>query len=314
MDPITISVIVGVSAVALSGILGRAVGIRTGRKREQAHLNAIDLVAENEALKEQNESLQRDNNWFNGHYESLKRDLRQVTADRDKYRTMAESHEVKIPKTPAPETATRKVWKEKRFGGHPRDNLVNLAKEMEPYKDLEVEMDIRIIGSEFGGGHGHAQALSEAWKNGGRPIKDIGPFRYHGPGKRALADFSTFLTDDNTGLMKRVKDGSKVWRDDDSPLCMVVALTVTETITPKVPEVHVVEVAIVEKTVERVVVEKPVVVLKETPAATPADLRQVVEEVLARREAEAEVEKLDRESVEERVRKLQARQGVRTQG
>jgi len=306
-DPITLGlVVVGVSSLLGGGVgglaLGRFLERRSGVSGELL-ANAARHTTEMSQLLEVRAQLLQEKDYFekrvsivHGWYEKQK-------AQSLEYLRMAESHEVKLPEIPKNTIQTGDLWKDRLFSDHPARNLVNLEKELKAAGvwGKEVNLRLEVLGSAMGGGGGFGKAISESWTRDGKKTKDIGPWVYHGTAKRALDDLTTFLRDDDTGLTKPNPQNKKVkeWADQDSPLVFRVSLEVTETIEPPpLPEVQIVEVAVVEYIREVVEVEKPVFVsIPEGQEAnlmgyTPEEIRALVRDELALHNAEHEVEAL----------------------
>lgn len=295
VDPITI----GLGVVALAtGLSGLVTGIAIGRRGSKAERV---LREENEELQRGLDRAQREQRWAEEYREGEIQARQAAERDRDRYRKMAASHEVKLPEITESVVKTGTAWERRRFNGHPKENLANLAKELKLYKGREVQMTVWIDGTGWSSTQG--KLLAETWKRGGQPTRELGPHVYHGPAERAWEDFQTFVMDDDTGLMKRdSRTKRKVWRDDDSPLTFEVTLEVTEVIeAPKLPQTHVVEVAVVEEQVRVIEVEKPVYIEVEkdteqdeatTMRLSREEVHTMVEEAIDRRIAKEEVDAL----------------------
>jgi hypothetical protein len=289
VDPLTLLVASLVVLGVTASTWAYRIGLRRGRRESpcQEDLDRrVDLETKLGLAKEFNEQFSRT-------VDGLRATLASVEKERDRFRKMAESHEIKPVEPPEPKTVTRQIWKGRLFRGHPSENLKNMAKELAEFMNKEVVVKIAVRAGDLGVATGHYRALREA-----RRGDDLGPFQFEGSARRALADFTTFLMDDDLGLVTVSKNhpGKKLWKDKDSPLSFHVDLTVTEVVTPTVPQVQLVEVAVVSEKIREVIVEKPVVVEVEKKAeAEPASLpkeeiRKVVADEIARREAEREVE------------------------
>jgi hypothetical protein len=312
-DPITIGIAIGAALVTgLSGFVA-------GRRRSKP---LAELEADNTRLLRDKEHTEKQNSWLNDREEAHDQQVRAVTEARDKYRAMAETHEVKLPKVQKPTVQTGIVWGAHKYGGHPEANLKNLAKELKPYKGMQVRMTVTIDGNGWAWTQG--SILAKNWQRDGKPARKIGPYTYSGPAERVFDDFQTFIKDDDTGLMKRTS-GRKKWADEDSPLAFLVELEVTEVIAPPpLPEIHRVEVPVIERVVEIIEVERPIFVSvpegqePEMCGHTREELQTMVREVLARDRAEEEVEALgelveDSPQRKERLAKLRQRK-TRTAG
>lgn len=296
MDPVTLTVIgsalgLGISAGSL--LVGYLLGRRRTRKAQSPQVQKeLDDAKQQLAWHEERR----------GEWEA---DLERMRAQRDEYRRIAETHEVKMPEAQDPQVTKRQVWKDRRYTGHPERNLVNLKEELRPYWNKEVVLVVNVVGS--GPYVYQGRYLKEAgWKNQGRLTADLGPFIYHGPASRAMQEFETFILDVDTGLCTgRGSEGLR-WKDGDSPILFKVTLDVIETVTWEAPAIHTVEVAVVQEDVQRVVIEKPVML----PLGQSQEyIRALVEDSLARRAAEVEVNSLerDKEAALERIRQRVSR-------
>ena len=114
-------------------------------------------------------------------------------------------------------------WKNRLFQGHPEANLRNIATESARYKGMEVRMEVTLW---FNGGYGvwwEKIPYSMRTKRGNNGF--VGPLKLEGPLERVLEDLITWVTDDDTGLM-RWDSTRKIWKDEDSPLIFKVSLSV----------------------------------------------------------------------------------------
>lgn len=242
-----------------------------------------------------------------------------IAKERDQFARMAESHEVKYPSRQSTKRENVQLWKDRSFLGHPSANLKHLHQELHEHLDNEVILSVVIQPTQLGETgftKANAQARSGDWLRGGQ----LGPFEFHGTGRRALSDLRTYLTDPNRGFVRpapkkrkrvalidalsgkmqeegqEVLDDALAWVDADSPLPMLVTLEYVKHIEPQLPTVHTVEVAVVRTEVQ--VIEKPV--HAKTPEDTEGtcghsreEIVTLVNDTLARRIAELEVEKAD---------------------
>jgi hypothetical protein len=324
-DPVTL---VAVGVVVLVSSLG---AYRMGRRKERQEAGTADLFNENQRLVCENDRLQREARWRDSTIDAHAQQLQAAVDARDKYRAMAETHEVKLPEVPEPTHQTGVVWEGRRFNGHPEANLKNMTKELKPYKGRQVRMLVTVNGESWSSTQG--SLLAKRWQREGKPTRLLGPFEYNGPAERCLQDFDTWVRDLDTGLteMKRVHNrNTKVWADTDSPLTFSVDLEVTEVIEPPpLPQTQLVEVAVVEREVQIVEVEKPIFVsipegqTEDLCGHTKEEIREMVDEVLQRKVADEEVEALGRligpspespEEVRQRAIRARAAGKVRTSG
>jgi hypothetical protein len=295
MDPISL-IAIGVTAVVCS-VAG--VGIGSWRERRTS-----PTIRDYQELESEHERAKRDLEYGEKHEGNLEEIIERVKTQRDNYRRMAETHDIKMP-DPAEDTVqTGELWEGRRYCGHPEANLRNLTAELKAAGvwNKEVHIRLEILGSEMGGGTGFSTAIKKSWKRNGEPTKDIGPWVFHGTGKRAIADMLTFLMDDDTGLTKKnpKSKNRKMWIDSDSPLVFKIDAAVTEVIeAPKVPEVQIVEVAVVEERLVERIIEKEVFISipagrePELCGHTSEEIRSMVDDALARKVADAEVEQLE---------------------
>lgn len=305
MEPVTIAL------VSTIGLIATSTGVLAGRwwgRRTSPTAELLDRIQELEDAKIR---LERDLGYEERWRKAAEERNEVLEQQRDKYRRMAESHEIKMPEPPEIEVGT--VWEKRKFNGHPKDNLRNLRNEMKEHLKRDITLHIKLRGGDLGGG-GYGRIIAKAWTNDGKPVKDIGPWEFHGPGDRALKDLETFLMDDDTGLVdvKKVNGRrKKTWKDEDSPLVFEVTLEVEGTNkAPEIPKPQIVEVPVVQVEREIVTIEK----LVESPEAdTPAgiipeEIRSLVADELARRAAAEEVEALDKtvEDARERLKRDRA--------
>lgn len=318
LNPVVLGV---VGTAAMSMLVGLRVGRRQGRTAAEAEIraNPTALEQENMDLKQANENLRINSSSLKQETASFKRELEIRTKERDQYRAMAATHEVKLPEIKVSKAEKKQVWKARRFANHPSKNLEHMAAELADYAGLDIEMEVKISGS--GQFWRQGEFLKRVWHTTdyhGRktPISDLGPWVFHGKVEHALDDLRAILMDDNTGLMARLGDEprakkkkgkvdaepvevfvgeepEKVWLDADSPILFEVTLHVYE--KPQVikpPEIQIVQVPVVETVVEREVIEKPVVI--SVPKGQEADLcGHTREEIQALVRTELEMRDLD---------------------
>lgn len=182
--------------------------------------------------------------------------LERVTAQRDDYAQIASTHELRPFRWKAPQWV-RKVWKERRYAGHPSSNLEGLRLDFAELRDehVLVALDIELLGGWkrlFGGEH--EAAVGDVT----RPLRAGDTMLFEGPADRVLEQLTTFLRDDDTGFVTTSDDGEKTWRDPDSPMTWLLTVDVLEG-RASPPDVHYVEVLRVQHELVERVVERPVV-------------------------------------------------------
>ena len=184
-----------------------------------------------------------DRDYYQQRFEQSLIDLSRVEADRNAYREIASSHELKWPEAPPePSQSATPVWRNRRYAHHPASNIAALADDLAPHLDHEIHLTLTI--TPLGG-----------WES---RIRTIGPIEWSGPARRVLEEVRCMLLDDDTRLMREL-DGEKVWADLDSPLVFQVDLDRVE-ITPPGVHIHEVEVLRVEKEIEERIIEQPVII------------------------------------------------------
>jgi hypothetical protein len=200
-------------------------------------------------------------------------DVAQARKERDQYKAIAVTHEVKLPEPPGP-TKLRRVWSERFYRGLPDANLKGLAEDLKQFEGQELHLEMHVRGR-----GGWKKIIGEKWTitkrvsgyNRQVPADYIGPTRFQGTVSRVIEEIGIFLRDDDTGLVTKGGPGKGKWRDKDSALKFEIDLCVKgATAPPPMPEVHTVEVAVVEERVIERIIEKPVVL--SIPAGSEADL------------------------------------------
>jgi hypothetical protein len=181
--------------------------------------------------------------------------LERAVAQRDDYAELASSHELRPFCWKAPQWV-RKVWKDRRFAGHPASNLEGLTHDFAAFRDehVLVKLDIELLGGWkrlFGG-----EAAAEGPVT--RPQSAGDGMIFEGPADRVLEQITTFVRDDDTGFLTKGDDGQERWRDPDSPMTWLLTVDVLEG-TASPPEVKYVEVLRVQQELVERVVERPVV-------------------------------------------------------
>ena len=295
MDPLTIIVAITASVFATS-----SVGYAMGRRKERRTPALIESVGANKELQSRVQDLERELEWHNGEEDRKDEDIQRLTKQKDTYKAIAESHEVHYPDPPI--VPDKNPWDKRRFCGHPSDNLDAMLTELQPYKGHEVQMTVRISGA--GQFSTWGKIIEQNWKkckkDGTRvPTPELGPWVYHGDVDRAYSDFETQILDDDSGFMEEIED-EEVWKDKDSPILFEVSLEIKNVAPPKLPDVHTVEVAVVEEVVIREVVDRPVYISvpeghdAELCGHTSDQIHDHVREAMARAVAEEEVDEYGR--------------------
>jgi hypothetical protein len=249
VDPLTI--IVGGAAL----LVGAVIGVVTTKAPSKVR-------KENAKLRDDLARHERTSVYDKRRISNLEQDYKSVQASRDKYRAIASTHEVKYPEPPTP-IQLRKVWKERGYRGLPEANLKTLAVDLQQYEGQELHLTLTVRGR-----GGWKKIIGERWHvtkrvngyNRQVPADYIGEIRFRGSVSQVVEEIGVFLRDDDTGLV--VKSGVKAgkWRDHDSALKFEVDLSVKGAVKPPpMPEVHTVEVAVVEERVVERIVEKPVI-------------------------------------------------------
>lgn len=228
--------------------------------------------------------------------------LERVTAQRDDYAQIASTHEVRPFRWKGAQWV-RKVWKDRRYAGHPSSNLAGLRHDFADFRDehVLVKLDIELYGGWkklFGGEH--EAAAGEIT----RPLSAGDSVVFEGPADRVLEQIVTFLQDDDTGFVvpRPRAEGSEAeaegaapeeprevtWRDPDSPMTWLLTVDVLEG-RASPPEIHYVEVLRIQHELVERVVEQPVVHSLEPKAAAALGEREPAQLV-----AVVDVRKLDR--------------------
>jgi hypothetical protein len=197
-----------------------------------------------------------------------------ATAQRDDYAKIASSHELRPFRFSAPQWV-RKVWKDRRYAGHPSSNLEGLTRDFAAFRDehVLVRLDIELLGGWkrlLGGEHEPAAGdVTRALSAGETMV-------FEGPADRVLEQMVTFLRDDDTGFLTKDEDGTERWRDPDSPMTWRLTVDVREGLASP-PAVEYVEVLRVQQElVERVVEVTPEVAAR-VREHVPAQLVAVVD-------------------------------------
>ncbi|MGH1344923.1 MAG: hypothetical protein ACRBN8_25410 [Nannocystales bacterium] len=216
------------------------------------------------------------------------RQLALAAAQRDDYAKIASTHEIDAPRWGAGEWA-RKVWKDRRYGGHPSENLADLRRDFVPFAEEHV---LLAVGLELLGGW-KSLLGEESSASITTPLSAGDTLLFEGPGARVLDQLSTFLLDDDTGFYEPAEPDSEGdagrWRDENSPMVWRLTLDVLHPESPS--HLQFVEVLRVHKELEEVIIERPVI--RAVPDDVATSLGQhTKEEIVALIEAVLEVREL----------------------
>jgi hypothetical protein len=170
--------------------------------------------------------------------------IAEIEKQRDDYAAIASSHEVTQHQWRSGQWL-RKVWRNRRYGGHPSDNLEDLVRDFDGLGDehVLVTLDIEL----FGGwktllGGTHMRAAGEVTT----PMSAGDTMCFEGRADRVKQQLVTFIRDVDTGFVDADDKGEKTWRDPDSPMTWRLDLDILEGYgTP--PKVQFVEVLRVQK-------------------------------------------------------------------
>lgn len=283
--------------LAAGAAVGAVVTWAVGRRRARERLDA-----------ERQTALERDHARSKARYldrrlEIRTKQLERATQERDDYARIASTHEVE-PRHFQKGQWVRKVWKDRRYSGHPSDNLEALRRDIATFRDEHIllSFDIELLGGwkTLLLGDDVDASPSQATT----PLSAGQTLRFEGPADRVLQQVVTFLQDDDTGLMDPGGDDQdKVWRDADSPMIWRLTVDVLEG-QGSPPDVEFVEVLRIQEKIVEQVVERPVV--RTVPAEVTSRLcGHTPEEIVMLIEAVLEVRELDRdERIEGEMRAL----------
>lgn len=266
--------------LSLGIALGAGVMVAFLRKQEREH--AKQLEQQRRALDE----TRGEQRALDRRLALRDRQLALASSQRDDYAKIASTHEVEAPRWGAGEWA-RKVWKERRYSGHPSTNLDDLRRDFTPFAEEHVllSLDLQLLGGWKAlvmGDDSHSAITT--------PLSAGETLLFEGPGERVLEQISTFLHDDDTGFFEPgADDADGRWRDENSPMVWLITLDVLHPESPS--HLQFVEVLRVEKELEEVIIERPVV------RAVPDDVASSLshhtkEEIVALIEAVLEVREL----------------------
>lgn len=266
--------------LSLGIALGAGVMLAFLRQQDREHAKALDT--QRKALDE-SRSEQRA---LDRRLSLRDRQLALASSQRDDYAKIASTHEIEAPRWGAGEWA-RKVWKERRYSGHPSTNLDDLRRDFTPFAEEHVllSLDLQLLGGwkTLVMGEDSQSAITT-------PLSAGETLMFEGPGARVLDQLSTFLHDDDTGFFEPGEDGADGrWRDDNSPVVWLITLDVLHPESPS--HLQFVEVLRVQKELKEVIIERPVV------RAVPDDVASSLshhtkEEIVALIEAVLEVREL----------------------
>jgi uncharacterized membrane-anchored protein YhcB (DUF1043 family) len=170
--------------------------------------------------------------------------IEELEKQRDDYAAIASSHEVKQHEWRSGQWI-RKVWRDRRYAGHPSDNLEELVRDFEKLgtEHVLVTLDLDLFGgwkTLLGGTHVRAAGHVTT------PMRAGDTMLFEGPADSVRKQIVTFIRDDDTGFVETTPSGEKTWRDPDSPMTWRLNLDILEGYgTP--PEVQYVEVLRVQK-------------------------------------------------------------------
>ncbi len=282
--------------LAVGAGIGAVVTWAVGRKRTRERVEAERKAAlEGEQARSKLKFLTR-------RLEVRSKQLERATTERDDYAEIASTHELR-PRQFKKGQWVRKVWKERRYSGHPSANLEALRKDFAVFRDEHVllSLDIQLLGGwkKLLGDDADTSATQAT-----TPLSAGQTLLFEGPADRVLEQVSTFLLDDDTGFVDAGGDDQdKIWLDPDSPMIWLLTVDVLEgQATP--PDVEFVEVLRVQEKIVEKIVERPVV--RTVPAEVTARLHgHTPEEIVMLIEAVLEVRELDRDDrIEGEVRAL----------
>lgn len=279
--------VVSLALVLLGAALGA--GATWFHFREQGKVHAGELEKQKKALRE----AELDHKAAERRLSLRDRQLALASAQRDDYAKIASTHDIEAPRWGAGEWA-RKVWKDRRYTGHPSKNLDDLRGDFEPFLEEHVllSIDLELLGGwkSLVLGEGSQSSITTPLSAGETLI-------FEGPGARVLEQLSTFLFDDDTGFYTPGEaDEEGRWLDENSPMVWVLTLDVLHAESPT--HVQVVEVLRVQEELQEVIVERPVLRALPKDVATSLE-RHTKEEIVALIEAVLEVREL---GAAERVR------------
>ena len=265
--------VLSTAALVLGGTLaGFLVGRELAVRRRTQALSERLRRSEGDRLRAEADlkATRIDRDYYQERLEVALLDLSRTASDRDRYRTIAASHELTWPDAPPePQRRPTPIWRGRRYAHHPESNLAALRQDLAPHAAAELTLTLHI--EPLGGWTSRTRAT--------------GPVVWEGPCARVLAELELFLRDDDLRLMRLDQaTQEKVWADADSPLVFRVDLDRVEFSPPGV-HIHEVEILHVETRVEERIIEQPVIIevpLHRLDDPTPAERVSLTrEEVLA---------------------------------
>lgn len=239
--------------------------------------------------QEEIKSLEYDLKCYKGWEAGWKAAAETHVKEKEELKKIAMSHEVKWPDPPQPKKIKEKIWEKRRYSDHPSANLKALQADLEAFKSQEVELSVTL--QPCGG-----------WKSvlENKQFRDRDFFKemaFHGPPSRVGKEISNFFKDHDMPFMSRlsktdIQEHEKgsfgellKWNDTDSAVVMIIDLSVTRVEQPaQKPEVHIVQVPVIETRVVEIVKTVEVQVAEPPDQAQLAALVEVaIEEKLAQR-------------------------------
>ncbi len=254
-----------------------------------------------ESLEEENEKLDRELKIAKTNLRSLEnnqdiynRTIDRLTSERDRFKDIAETHDVRIPEFKDREYQASKIWNNRLYCDLPNENLKNL------------ERDLKGTGEEFFSVRIKFEALG-GWKFDPFTVKRQGTL------KQIHSEITALMLDVDYDLVRNNYNGRKVWKDGDSPIRMIVSVDAIREVNHVTPEnIRVVEVAVTSTEFEVIEVEKPVFIdddKDEVPGLVPhtkEEIVKIIREYDLRKEAEREVESITTPADEHLKRMRQA--------
>lgn len=272
--------------LAVGAVGGAVITWAVGRKRAQEQLDA-----------ERRAALERDQAHSKAKFLARRLEIRtqqlmQATSERDEYARIASTHELR-PHHFEKGHWVRKVWKDRRYSGHPSANLEALRHDFAIFRDEHVLLSLEI--QLFGGWKRLllGDDIDDSPSQATTPLSAGQALLFEGPADRVLQQVITFLLDDDTGLVDRGSEPqAEVWRDRDSPMIWLLTVDVLVGQASPPPVEYVEVLRIQERIVERIV-ERPVV-RTVPPEITSQLCGHTPEEIVMLIEAVLEVRELDR--------------------
>ncbi|MCA9653778.1 MAG: hypothetical protein H6712_06875 [Myxococcales bacterium] len=178
--------------LALGAAVGAVATWAVGRRRRREQVDA-----ERRALLERDQARARAT-FLDRRLELRGTQLERATHERDDYAKIAATHRIE-PRGFGKGQWVRKVWKDRRYSGHPRDNLEHLAADFEVFGQEHVllTLDIDLLG-------GWKRLLGDE-ADAGKPTTPLSAGQallFEGPADRVLQQLRTFMLDDDTGFVE----------------------------------------------------------------------------------------------------------------